>query len=521
MYSDCFDDFIDLEDQAQRDRRARLIRVIGAGFVLLSIGIFLLNTRHGIGIWVDSTRYMGLSERPYDAPLYAWMLQSVASFFDIDTVAKLLGLVTVAANSGLIWHVLIRATNHYRYAILGTALVVLSPQFVALHASAMSEPLFLFFMLLTLLAFLRYLETDSRLWLVVCAISLALATLTRFVAPPLGAALAVCIVVNPRQAIGRRIGDATILAVVSASIFLFWLFYSHLTGGRSIGRELWFYGNMGTKEWLTSLEALTAWLLPDAIPFVARVATFAVFAVSIAVLTFVHTRRALRRAHVARVVDDLLPAILGLFFLFYLVFVVLSTSIEANLSLNSRYAFPIYVTTMLMAAIVLARTARAAGKIKLLHDGVVALLIVVAIGHAVRTTVRSEEAFRMGVGYASLAWKNSPTIAAIRTLPADSVLYSNGADAIAYLLRRPASFIPERVQLRTDRENPLNPLDLQLERIRAKTEQTLSHVVIFDKVNWRFYLLDEAELVQRLSLTMIADEPDGRIYAMPGEAEIK
>ena len=303
MYYDCFDDFIDLEDRVCRSRRACLTRVIGAGFVLLSVGIFLVNTRHGIGVWVDSTRYMGISERPYDAPLYAWMLQSVRPFFDINTGAKLLGIILVAANSGLIWHLLIRATNRYRYAILGTALIILSPQFVALHASAMSEPPFLFFILLTLLAFLRYLEADSRRWLVVCAITLALATLTRFVAPPLGAALAVCILLNPRHAIGRRIGDATILAVVSASIFLSWLFYSHLTAGRSIGRELWFYGNMGTKEWLTSLEALTAWLLPDAIPFVLRVVTFAAFAVAITVLTFVHTSRVLRRAHPARVVD--------------------------------------------------------------------------------------------------------------------------------------------------------------------------------------------------------------------------
>ena len=174
-----------------------------------------------------------------------------------------------------------------------------------------------------------------------------------------------------------------------------------------------------------------------------------------------------------------------------------------------------------MATIVLARMNRTAGTMKLLHDGVVALLLVVAVGHAVRTAVRSEEAYRVGIGYASLAWKSSPTIAAIRALPADSVLYSNGADAIAYILGRPASFIPERVQLRTGRENPLKPLDLQLERIRAKTERAPSHVVIFDKVDWRFYLLGEAELVQRLSLEKIANEPDGRIYAMPREAEIK
>lgn len=508
MYYDSLDEFIDLEDRVCRNR------IVGAGFVLLSVGIFLVNTRQGIGIWVDSTRYMGISERPYDAPLYAWMLQPILALFESNTGAKLLGLVIVAANSGLIWYLLIRATNRSRHAALGTLLIILSPQFVTLHASAMSEPTFLFFTLLTLLAFLRYLENDSRSWLVACAIALALATLARFVAPPLGAALAICILVNPRHDIGRRIGHAALLAVVSASIFLSWLFYSHLTTGRSIGRDLWFYGNMGTREWLASLEALTAWLLPDAIPFAVRVITFASFAVAITALTFVHTSQALRRAHAVRVVDDLLPATLGLFFLLYLAFVVLSTSLEANLSLNSRYAFPIYITTILMTTIVLARTPHVTGTVKLLRYGLVVLLVLVAIGHVARTTARSQEASRMGVGYASLAWRNSPTISAIRALPTDSLLYSNGADVIAYILGRPASFIPERVQLRTGRENPQNPLDLQLERMRANTGQGLSHVVIFDKVDWRFYLLDEAELVQRLSLELIANETDGRIYAI-------
>ena len=514
-------DTFGLEGGASRDRKAWLFWLIGACCVLLSVGIFFVNTRHGIGVWVDSTRYMGISERPYDAPVYAWMLQSISLFLDINTGAKLLGLLFVAANTALILYLLIRATNHYGYAVFGTALVILSPQFVALHAGAMSEPPFLFFILLTLLAFLQYLQTGSRKYLIVCATALATATLTRFVAPPLGAALVVCILINPRHAIGKRIGDATILAVVSASIFLSWLSYSHLTVGRSIGRELWFYGNMGTKEWLTSLEALTAWLLPDAVPFAARVAIFVAFAVSTAILTFVHTSRVLHGTRVEKTTDDLLPAALGLFFLFYLAFMVLSTSLEANLSLNSRYAFPIYVTTILMTTMVLARMASAAGTLKLLHNGIVALLLVVTIAHAARTTVRSEEAYRMGIGYASLAWRSSPTVAAVRALPKDSVLYSNGADAIAYILGRPASFIPERVQLRTGQANPHKPVDLQLERMRAPTRQAQSYVVILDMVDWRFYLLDEAELVRRLSLELTADEADGRIYVVPGEINVR
>lgn len=516
MSYNCFDDFRDLEREADRGRGVFLTWMIGIGIIFISVGIFLVNTRHGIGVWVDSTRYMGISERPFDAPLYAWMLQAVMPAFGVDRGAKLLGVIFVAVNSGLIWNLLVLTTRDYRFAVFGTALIVLSPQFVGLHAGAMSEPPFVMFTLITLLAFLRYRETDSRGWLVACAIALALATLTRFVAPPLGAALALTILMNPRQRRGRHIADAAILTVVSASVFLLWLFLSQLTAGRSIGREFWFYGNMEKKEWLTSLEALAAWLFPDAIPFYARVAILAAFIVSLAIFTIAHTRLIIRSAQPVRITGDILPATLGLFFLFYLAFIVLSTSLEANLSLNSRYAFPIYVTTMLMTTILLARLSRVPGAMKAMHVGVLALLLAVMVAHTVRTAIRSEVAYRMGVGYSSVAWRNSPTIAAVRALPANSRLYSNGADAIAYIVGRPASFIPERFQLRTGHENPQKPLALQLEAMRAESGQVTSHVVIFDKVDWRFYLLDEAQLVQTLSLEMIAEKADGRIYAMKG-----
>jgi hypothetical protein len=445
----------------------------------------------------------------------------VAAGLDMDAAAKLIGLILAAANTALIWHLLMRATNRYFYALAGTLLVVLSPQFVALHSIAMSEPPFLFFLLLTLLAFLHYLETGSRNWLIASALALGLATLARFTAPPLGAAIALCILVNPRQTFARRFWDAVIFTIVSASLFFLWTVASQLVVGRSIGRSLWFYGNMGTKEWLTSLEALTAWLLPDQLPFAVRVLVFAAFFLAAAWLTIVHTRETLRLARHAKVVDALLPLTLGLFFIFYMGFMVLSTSLEANLSLNSRYAFPAYVTTVLMVTIVVANLARARGPVKWACYALVGLGAVVLVSHSVRIAVRSEQAFRSGVGYASKAWIDSPTMAAIAKLPADATLYSNGADAIAYVLKRPASFVPEHVQLRTAIENPNKPFEVQLQQVRDTMAEGNAYVVIFDNVDWRSYLVTEAELQERLSLQKIAEEPDGRIYTVPAESKVK
>lgn len=499
------------------DLSGRLYWAGGTLFVLLSMLLFLINTRHGIGIYPDSLRYMQISERPYDAPLYPWMLMLASlNGVDITAGAKAIGLFFVCANTALIWHLLMRATGQLVYAAAGTALITLSPQFVTLHSLAMSEPPFLFFLLVTVSAFLSYLETENRTWLKASAVALGLATLARFTAPPLGAAIAACLLLNPRHTLARRVGDVVLFTVASASIFLCWAVMSQIINGRSVGRALWFYGNMGADEWMTSLTALTAWLLPDDVPVAARIVLFGAFVMAVTSLTFFHARKTLRRAQEAKVVDDLLPTVFGLFFIFYMGFVVLSTSLEANLALNGRYAFPVYVTTVLMTTIILAdlRDEKNRG-VKLLHHGLVCLCVLVIGSHTIRTAVRSAEAFRSGVGYASREWVNSPTIKVLRSLPADASIYSNGGDVVAYMLRRPVHFVPDRVKLRTGLDDPANPFEQQMETLRTKLAQENSYVAYFDRIDWRFYAVSEAELKQRLSLITVATEADGRVYVMP------
>src|SRR3546814_13371992 len=76
--------------------------------------------------------------------------------------------------------------------------------------------------------------------------------LVRFTAPPLGAAIAICLLINPRHPLRQRILDACRIAVVSGSIFVLWTFASEALVGRSTGRPLQFYGNMDSDAWMSS-----------------------------------------------------------------------------------------------------------------------------------------------------------------------------------------------------------------------------------------------------------------------------
>src|SRR3546814_12102551 len=72
---------------------------------------------------------------------------------------------------------------------------------------------------------------------------------------------------------------------------------------------------------------------------------------------------------------------------------------------------------------------------------------------------------RHGRGYAEMAWRYSPTVAAVRKLPPNAIIFSNGPDAINYLTGRHTRFIPFLFQRRTGRDDPTNPHRRPLEDV--------------------------------------------------------
>ena len=483
--------------------------------VLVSMLLFLLNTRHGIGIFPDSTRYLGLFTSQ-DAPLYPWLLAGMrAAGFAREEAAEAIGLVLVCANTLLPWHLLLRATHRPVYAAAGTALIILAPTFVGLHSAAMSEPLFLCFVFLSLLALLRFWETGDRFWLIGCSIAVAAAGLTRFTAPPLGAAIAIGLLLNRHVSLRRRAIDVVIFAGLSGGIFLAWTLISQLEVGHSLGRELAFNGNMDAKAWHTTRVTLLSWLFPSQIPDRFRIVLFCMTAAFSALLALWQGIRALRQAESEVAPERWLPTVLALFVPFYLAFFFLAASIEANQTLVPRYALPIYVTTVLMMTIILAEARGVSGFIGRLHGILLVVAALALVGDGVRTVQHTHQAFREGIGYSGLAWTRSPTMLAVKRLPAGTMIYSNGPDAITYVLGRDAVFIPMLALPRTGHEDPTHPFAAQINELRTDPNPSNKVVVFFNGISWRFYLPSEDRLQGLLQLKLRNREADGRIYVLP------
>src|SRR3546814_7218152 len=96
-----------------------------------------------------------------------------------------------------------------------------------------------------------------------------------------------------------------------------------------------------------------------------------------------------------------------------------------------------------------------------------------------------------------MAWRYSPTVAAVRKLPPNAIIFSNGPDAINYLTGRHTRFIPFLFQRRTGRDDPANPYRRQLEDMAKHVHRGHGYVIFLDRIPGRFYLPAEADLRRR------------------------
>ena len=121
---------------------------------------------------------------------------------------------------------------------------------------------------------------------------------------------------------------------------------------------------------------------------------------------------------------------------------------------------------------------------------------------------------RDGLGYTAPAWRSSPTLAYVASLPRDTPVVSDAADAAGLLLRRPATFVPPTRFRTGDRPNRWWRAQL---REQAKTVRDAGGVyVFFDAVDRDDFRVTPEDLAEVLDVEEVARFPDGVAFRVVG-----
>jgi len=460
---------------------------------------YLANARNlllgrGLGIYRASGDFILLVTHP---PLYPWLLAGLGKTgLDLVMAARLIDIVLFGGflfvSGWGMWRV-----SRSAWPALGlTAVLLLHPAILLAYLSAMSEPLFLFCIMASLMTMADYISTNRRSRLLISAAAAAGALLTRYP----GAALIIACVAGLwllsdgdwRQ---KTRNILTYLAISIPPTLAFVVYARFALGARN---------PRGIKSSLDvpalvvnfakrALDAVWNWkpVPPDVIPnqlfpttITRPLAAFlaAILAISLAwaILSAVQARR--RMDSSSRPSLEWRPsALFGLFLLSYLGFfgvAYLATSPTPDV--DARTLLPLLPAGLLLAFGLASLLLRSAPRTRVLN----ALLAITIIASLSGWTIISQDIVlglhRTGLGYTSRAWRESETMRAVANLPPDLALVSNETAAILLYTDRSAYEVPG---LKAGDSHPLSlPFGSGSSDLDRAYRQGTAALVLFDTV---------------------------------------
>ncbi len=339
-----------------------------------------------------------------------------------------------------------RMTKSRIVGIIVAALTLLSSSLLYIHTRAMSEPLYLFLMLLSFLLLDYYFERSRIVLLVALGFTLGWAYLARYAALSLLATMVAALLVlheNWRM----RLKSVLILSVSALPWILGWSLRNRIVGGSFTNRVLgwhpitlenWELGVKTFAEFIAPLNAVRKAL--NKIP-----ASFEIILILIGVSLVIWVLYKgfpylLRPAQVAR--PGILSFTHALYVIAYMSVLVLTmTMFDPATKFQVRILSPTYVSLLLLLAMLGTWLWR---KRQVIWKPVTFLLAVGLLGMFANSQVDAVQDFRRGGdAFAGEKWFASEAIAALEQIPPDVLILSNEPGVVYLYTGRPSGILPK------------------------------------------------------------------------------
>jgi len=498
---------------------------------LAAAALILISTRWGVGASPDSVVYLGTARNvvagrgltvPYGSevdrpltfypPLYPAVLAGLGlAAGDPVAAARWLAAGLFCANvllAGLLagW----RGAAPWQ-PLAAAGLLLTAPTMVGLHSMAWSEPLFLGLGFGGLLLLARTLEQGDWAALVLAGAALGLALLTRYAGLAFVGAGCLALVLFSDEPWRARLVRAGVLGGIAVAPLLAWTARNQALAGTATDRALAFHP-IGLVHARQALDTLASWLLlpPDNGLWVKAGVPLAL-AGGVAALAFWQARQPVRAmtARAARMWTPL-DKVLGLFILVYAAFLAASiTLVDANTPLDARILSPVFVAGLVLAVrLVGAGVARFATA----RSAAVMMIALAAFGGLSLWQAAGvvRQSYHNGIGFNSANWRSSPTLAWLRRLPEETIVYANAPEPVYLHTERNALRLPRQFDTVAQTANAEYPAELAL----LAEQLSAGAVAVYFQGVRSSSGPSEAELVAALALTPVAQTADGTIYVL-------
>jgi hypothetical protein len=433
-------------------------------------------------------------------PLYPATLAGVQEAVGLSSLdaARVIGTGAFLLTILLVMRVVYRWTGRTSAALLAGALSI-APDLQIAHAMAWSESLMLLGLGAALYATATYLETQRTSALIVAGFAASLASLARLAGVAVIAGVAVVLSIDSTAPLRRRIRTAALFALLSSIPLVAWLVRNSLVYGAPSEKTIGLHPP-GADAFLQMARTIGNWLVPG------RIAAIVCGVLVLVVLVTIG------RAPIARALrgqSGSLPLTCAGLGVAYLAFVLLSrTFLDQNIPLDARILAPIQILAIVW---ICATFTPARDSVPRVATSVaVVLLGVFTLGRSLWTATEFS-GFDV-TSYTNDRWRASPTLDHVGSVPEDTMVISNGVDAIWLWHDRPTQLIPSRENLYSGSLNEKYPD--QVQQLVAATECREAIVVFFNKPTRKPKRVIEERLVIELGLDEVERLDDGIVYSV-------
>ncbi len=444
-------------------------------------------------------------------PVYPLLL-ALSGLMKVDPLdgARMLHAVIFALNTFIVGYTVYRLTGkHFISTVCALLLFFSAPAMLLMHILVRSESPFILFALLTVLFTGLYVEKCSPWLLAATTASLALGQMTRYVGVTLLPPVVCVLLLFERRPLRDRVRDCALLSIASILPLLAWLARNMLVSGSAANRPVVFH-----PAGISHVRSLMATLYDFWFSFGCQLPwkILLVFLAGLFIL-FLFFRSVGKNLGQPAPASALLPiqTMIVVFFFSYILFLFFTISyLDAATPLDSRILSPLFASGIILLVTLINDTG--VGSRLRLRFLCLLFAAILVYSHGGRILSAAEHLHREGLGYTSLTWKTSPTVAYVRMLPEKTMVYSNGADLIRFVTGRRATPLPYRTSPYSLEANA----NFKKEMTGMAKDVRLGNAVIiyFDGFAWRTAMAQRKDLESTTGASPISRFADGAVYGI-------
>ena len=444
-------------------------------------------------------------------PIYSLFLAAVAVFaHDLVESARLLNAILFGINAGLIaLAVYITAGRNFIATTLSVLFCISTASLLELHSWAWSEPLFISFLLTSILLISLYIALPNLLLFFLSSLSLGFAVITRYAGIGFLPAAAIVIFLGSTGPLLRKklITSLSWSLVACAPLGIVFV-RNALMAGNATSRSFVFHPIAVTQFATLVGSQLFDFMAPLVLPGLVKLTITGLLIVICSVILFFVFRNHLREINWHTMHISLVEVCL-LFSICYLVFLYINmTFFTANTPVDSRILSPIFVISILGSFSVFYAFSHILKKPVLWWCFLLFVMVFISIKmpQAIKTAARIQE---YGLGYSSKHWQTSETIAYVKSLKGDLMIYSNGFDVINFLTGKKSGGLPNKYSAVTLENYPT--YNKEIENMCNNIIEKKAILIYLKLIN-RNYMPTQNELESTCHLPILQDLRDGVVY---------